>query len=85
MKKNNILKVLGLSFLVLVVLTWIIPAGSYASGSYEKVGTVPLGLFDLVRVPLLSITNLMQYALLTLVVGGFYGVLNKTGVYAPFV
>ncbi len=85
MKKNNILKVLGLSFLVLVVLTWIIPAGSYSSGSYEKVGTVPLGLFDLTRVPLVAITNLIQYSLVILVIGGFYGVLNKTGVYAPFV
>lgn len=84
MKKHNILKVLGLSFLVLVVLTWIIPAGSYASGNYENVGTIPLGLFDLTRVPLVAITNLIQYTLVILVIGGFYGVLNKTGVYTSF-
>lgn len=85
MKKYNVLKVIGIAFLVLAVLTWIIPAGSYSSGSYVKSGTAPFGIFDFARIPLISITNLVQYSLVLLVIGGFYGVLNKTGVYTSLV
>lgn len=85
MKKHNVLKVIGIAFLVLAVLTWIIPAGSYSSGSYVKSGTMPFGIFDFTRIPLIAITNLVQYSLVLLVIGGFYGVLNKTGVYTSLV
>lgn len=85
MKKHNILKVLGIAFLVIVLLTWFIPAGGYSSGSYASSGTVPFGIFDLTRIPLIAITNLVQYSLVILVIGGLYGVLNKTGVYTTFV
>ncbi|MDD3341727.1 MAG: hypothetical protein PHN72_06035 [Bacilli bacterium] len=85
MKKHNILKVLGISFLVVTLLTWLIPAGSYSSGSFASSGTTPFGLFDLTRIPLIAITNLVQYTVVILVIGGLYGVLNKTGVYATIV
>lgn len=85
MKKYNVLKVVGISFLAVVILSWIIPAGTYSSGAYAESGTVPFGLFDLTRVPLIAITNLLQYALIILVIGGLYGVLSKTGVYTTFV
>lgn len=85
MKKHNVLKVIGIAFLVLVVLTWIIPAGSYSSGSYVKSDITPFGIFDFARIPLIAITNLVQYSLVLLVIGGFYGVLNKTGVYTSLV
>lgn len=85
MKKHNVLKVIGIAFVVLAVLTWIIPAGSYSSGSYVKSGTSPFGIFDFTRIPLISITNLIQYSIVLLVIGGFYGVLNKTGVYTSMV
>lgn len=84
MKKYNVLKVVGISFLLVTLLTWIIPSGSYSTGAYEASGTLPFGIFDLTRIPLIAVTNLLQYALIILVIGGFYGVLNKTGVYAPF-
>lgn len=85
MKKYDILKVLGISFLVLIVLSWIIPAGSYSSGNYASSGTLPYGLFDFTRIPLIAVTNLIQYSIVLLVIGGLYGVLNKTGVYTNFV
>lgn len=85
MKKYNVLKVVGISFLLVTILTWIIPAGSYSTGTYEASGTLPFGIFDLSRIPLIAVTNLIQFALVILVIGGFYGVLNKTGVYTSFV
>lgn len=85
MKKHNLFKVIMITFLAVVVLTWIIPAGGYSSGSYVESGITPLGLFDLVRTPLIAFANLTQYAYILLVIGGFYGVLNKTGAYSKLV
>lgn len=85
MKKHNLLKVLGITFLVVLVLTWITPAGYYSSGEFVDAGTAPLGFFDLARTPLIAIANLIQYGILFALIGGFYGVLAKTGVYLPMV
>ncbi len=86
MKKNNILKVLGITFLAFVVLSWIIPAGTYASGAYQSVETVvPVSLYGLFRLPILTIGTFIQYGLLFIVIGGFYGIFSKTGVYTTIV
>lgn len=84
-EKNELFKIIALSFLIVVLLTWIIPAGSYASGAYTKGITEPQGFFDLSRTPLIAVTNLIQYAVYFIVLGGLYGVLNKTGVYSRIV
>lgn len=80
MKKNNLLKVLTISFLIFVVLSWVIPAGSLANGSFMKGDVAPLGILDLVSVPLSTFANYCGYGILILVIGGFYGVLEKTGI-----
>lgn len=85
MKKHNLLKVLGITFLVVLIMTWIIPAGYYSSGEFVDAGTSPLGFFDLARTPLIAIANLIQYGILFALIGGFYGVLAKTDVYLPMV
>ncbi|MEG0026482.1 MAG: hypothetical protein RR847_05655 [Bacilli bacterium] len=86
MKKYDLLKVLGIAFLILVVLSWIIVPGSLASGQFVKgEGTTPLGLFDLFRLPVVTIGSCFQYGIIVLLIGGFYGVLNKTGVYEKIV
>ncbi len=93
MKKNSFLKVLGIIFLVTVLLSWIIPAGSYATGEYVSASeTASLGLFDMLRMPLLTLYYMFQPAasimgvmLLFLAIGAFYAVLNKTGVYQEIV
>ena len=86
MKKDNIFKVLGITFLIVVLLSWIIPAGTYSNGTYTATGsTIPIGLYDFVRVPVLTIATFIQYGLLILAIGGFYGVLNKTGVYSNII
>ncbi len=86
MKKYNILKVLGITFLTVVVLSWIIPAGTYSSGTYQSVeSTVPVSLYTLFRLPIVGIGTFIQYGLMFLVIGGFYGVFAKTGVYTKLV
>lgn len=85
MKKHNLLKALSICFLVLIAISWIIPVGTYSSGTFTQGETSPLGIIDVVRYPLISIATFIQYGLVFLVIGGFYGVLNKTGVYSKFV
>lgn len=86
MKKYDLLKVLGISFLVLVVLSWIIVPGTLASGEFAKAETTaPLGLFDLFRLPVITIGTFFQYGIIILLIGGLYGVINKTGVYSSLV
>ena len=85
MKKHSLLKVLGICFLVLIAISWIIPVGTYSSGTFTQGETSPLGIIDVVRYPLISIATFIQYGLVFLVIGGFYGVLNKTGVYSKYV
>lgn len=87
MKKKTLLKAIAIVFLVYVVLTWIIPTGYFASGTYVKDAITPIGLFDIIRYPIITLTSsvFLLSALVILLIGGFYGVLNKTGVYQQIV
>lgn len=86
MKKYDLLKVFGITFLAVLLISWFVPAGSYSSSSFSSAETaVAVGIYDLIRLPFISIATFIQYLLLILVIGGFYGVLNKTGVYTKIV
>lgn len=85
MKKYSLLKAIGIVFLFVIVLTWIIPNGGYSNGAFVIGDTTPVGIFDLSRIPLITIANLLQYGLIFILIGGLYGVLNKTGVYSNLV
>lgn len=86
MKKYDLLKVLGIAFLILVVLSWIIVPGTLSSGEYTAAeSTTPLGLFDLFRLPVVTFGTFFQYGIIILLIGGLYGVMNKTGVYGKIV
>ena len=80
MKKHNTLKVVLITILVLMLLTWILPAAYYSSG-YVDQGRVQMGLFDLFSYPLTALSYFGYIALFILIVGAFYGVLNKIGAY----
>lgn len=85
MKKYNLLKVIGFVFLAVIILTWIIPIGSYSNGAFVKGTTSPVGIFDLSRIPIMTIANMLQYGLTIILIGGLYGVLNKTGSYGKLI
>ncbi|MDD6757462.1 MAG: hypothetical protein PUE33_05300 [bacterium] len=80
MKKHNTFKVVLVTLLVLMLLTWILPA-AYYSGSYVDQGRVQMGLFDLFNYPVTAVSYFGYIAAFILAVGGFYGVLNKIGAY----
>ena len=87
-EKNNkygLLKVLGISFIVFAILTWIIPTGTYSGSTYTAGTTSPVGLYGLFINPLYSFGIFVQYLVLFLAIGGLYGVMNKTGVYSKLV
>lgn len=84
-KKYSLLKVIGIAFLFYVVLTWFIPTGNFSSGEFAKGETAPVGIYGIFTSPIYSFSVFAQYMVLLLCVGGFYGVLNKTGAYQKIV
>ena len=80
MKKHNLFKVVGISILVAVLLTWILPTTYYqyelTSGARSQVG-----LFDLLKFPSIILSYFGDIVFYILIIGGFYGILNKIGAY----
>lgn len=74
MKKHGLLKSLGIILLLLVILSFIIP-GRQGTLSYTGLLTVFINYFGIV------LPNFCYTVLFALVVGGFYGVLNKVPAY----
>lgn len=83
--KRNLLKAIGISFLVFVVLSWIIPVGTFDGSKLTTNGTDPVGLFDLVGVPVSTLLTFALYIVVFAAIGGFYGVLEKTGALSVWV
>ena len=80
MKKHNTVKVVLITMVLFMLLSWILPA-AYFQSSYVSQGRVQMGLFDLFSYPVTAVSYFGFIALFVLVVGGFYGVLYKTGAY----
>lgn len=80
MKKHNTVKVVLIMMLILMLLSWILPA-AYFQSSYVSQGRVQMGLFDLFSYPITAVSYFGFIALFVLVVGGFYGVLYRTPAY----
>jgi len=87
MKKNSLLKAIGIAFLAYVLLSWIIPTGYFTSGKFTGDSIVPVGILDLIRYPLITSTSsvFVLTGLVILVIGGLYGVLNKTLAYQSMI
>lgn len=77
--KRNLLKAIGISFLIFVILSWIIPVGTYSGGKLSKDSIDAVGLFDLVGVPVQTMLTFILYAVVFATIGGLYGVMSKTG------
>jgi len=80
MKKNNALKVVIITLLLFALITWILPCATYQT-EYTEVGRYQVGLFDILSYQSTVFGYFGYIALFVLVVGGFYGVLYKTGAY----
>ena len=77
--KRNLLKALGISFLIFVVLSWIIPVSTISGEKVAKGGYDAIGLFDLVGVPVQTLVTFALYIAVFACIGGLYGVMSKTG------
>ena len=73
--------------LLVAVLTWIMPAGQYAynslgepiAGTYSRVARSGQGIFAVMLAPLDGFYEAIEIAVFILMVGGFLGVMGKTG------
>ena len=77
--KRRLLKVIGISFLIFVILSWIIPVGTYSNGELTTNGIDPVGLIDLFNMPVQSFITFVFYGVEFAGIGGLYGVMEKTG------
>lgn len=80
MKKHNALKIVVITMLVFMLLTWIIPAATYQS-SYYELGRSQIGFFDIFAYQNTVLGYFGYVAVYVLMVAGFYGVLYKTSAY----
>lgn len=82
-KKHGLFFWLFICFLVYAVSTWFIPLLDISSG--QTAGVNPIGLFGLIYFPVNSVISTIMLGLVFLAIGGFYGVMSKTGVYSKIV
>ncbi len=80
MKKHNIFKVILITLALFMVLTWIFPSAIFQS-AYDEQGRIQMGIFDIFTYQNTSLSYFGQISLFVLLIGGFYGLLNKTGAY----
>lgn len=87
MKKRTLLKTIMIFIFAYAVLTWFIPTGYFSQTAYVKGDISPVGLFDLIRYPIVTMTTSLFLTTVgvILLIGVLYCVLNKTGVYQNFV
>ncbi len=79
-KKYSTVKVVLLTLLVFMLLTWILPA-AYFQGSFVDQGRVQMGIFDMFSYPITALSYFGYIALFLLTIGGFYGILGKISAY----
>ena len=87
MKKNGILKALGILLLIYVILSWIIPTGYYSNSTFTTNTILPVGLVNIIKYPIMLFTSEL-FSLITvcfIIIGGLYGVMKKTGLYSKLV
>ena len=86
MNKKKLFKTIMITLLIFIGLTWVIKTGTYSdAGVFSEGSFAPFGIANLFLVPLQSFQTFSQYGIYLLVVGGFYGILKKTGAYDKIV
>lgn len=82
MKKFKMPTAYTILFMIIVVvalLTWFVPSGEYVDGVYQEVESNPQGIYDVLAAPIEGFFNAVDIALFVLVIGGFVGIVLKTG------
>ncbi len=85
-KEHGLAKVLLVNLLLVVVLTWIIPTGSYGTGAEFTEGTLQrIGLIHIFYGLTYAVQNFSIQIIYLIFVGIFYGVVSKTDGYKNLV
>lgn len=85
-KEHDLVKILSLVILFVVVLTWIIPTGTFSTGALYTEGEIGrVGLVHFFYGLTFAIQNYSIQIAFLLVVGMFYGIISKTDMYRAFV
>ncbi len=86
MKRNyGMFKIIFFIALGMLILTWLIPVSEYSGTSLAVKDLSRMDLFSFIGLPVLSFGFFIYPTVFILIVGSFYGILNKTGVYKTFV
>ncbi|MBP5429474.1 MAG: YfcC family protein [Elusimicrobiaceae bacterium] len=91
-KLNTFAIILGI-IVVVTLMTWVVPSGSYqrmerdgrqvvVPGTYERVARAPQGPFDVLKAPIRGFSNTSEVIVFLLVIGGVLSVIEKTGAIA---
>ena len=83
MKKHNTVKVVLITLLVLLILSWIFPAAYFSSELVDQ-GRVQMGLAELFNYYMTSMSYFGHFAMYIVLVGVFYGILYKIPAYRTF-
>ena len=83
MKKHNLFKVIGITILVAVLLTWIFPVTYYSYGQLVEDVRQRAGIFDVLSYATMTISlqTCGNICLFILATAGFYGVIYKIDAY----
>ncbi|GAA0237314.1 YfcC family protein [Metaclostridioides mangenotii] len=84
------LTIIFLLIILMAVLTWIVPSGSFervdiegravvVAGTYEKVSSNPQGVTEVFTAPINGFIDAAEVVGFVLIVGGAFGIVNKTG------
>ncbi len=84
-EKHSLGKSLGILFILALILTWIIPAGSFNGSEYVETGLVRLGLTDAGNLVYYMLAMSIDKILFLLILGVFYGILTKIPAYQQLV
>ena len=76
--KHSLVKVTGIMVLITVLLTWIIPQGSFAGTELNTTEITRVGLFDFFTYGLLGLYYFTVLVTFLFVLGAFYQVLSRT-------
>ncbi len=90
-KMPSAFTILFLIIIVIAVLTWIVPAGTYeyvdptatplepVPGTYQAADQNPQGFWEVLRAPIEGFFNAVDIIVFILVIGGFLGLVTDTG------
>ena len=84
-KENDRVKFVVIAILVTLILTWIIPGGSFSGTKFTKADITRIGLNELSISGVYALSFFLQQIAFVLVLGAFYGIISLTNGYKELV